>query len=88
MSVTQLTAPSRVTAGRMADVVQRPDATRFNLRILEKLVHAQYGVHYCYEDLQRIAARIVREVEAGVLSAVDNRILAAYGVAVLRECAK
>lgn len=86
--VSELPMPARVTAARVADVLQRPDAVRFNLRLLEKLVRAHYGSAGGYEDLRAVAARIVRDAEAGKLSDKDSRILGAYGVAVMRECAK
>ena len=89
MSITtERETPARVTAARLADTVQRPDAVRFNLRLLDKLVRAHYGSGGGYDDLQAVAARIVRNAEAGTLSDKDSRILGAYGVAVLLECAK
>ncbi len=83
--------------------LQKPDAVRFNLRILERIATSHYAARgadgyvgkYMRKfnipleagDMPALAAYLVRHAEAGTLTNTDSLILGAYAVAILRECA-
>jgi hypothetical protein len=84
----KMTGAARVTAARMADAVQRPDAARFNLRILGRIARSHYrGDAFLDAELPALARHLVHHTEAGTLSSTDSLIVGAYAVATLRECA-
>lgn len=79
----------RGSVSHMLDDLQRPDAVRFNLRILARIANSHYkGEKMLPQELRALAAHLVHHAERCTLSETDQQIIAAYAVATLRECGK